>query len=431
MQRSSRKRLCRTKHGWLKTLGGRDQFGDPLDPASRMSTVCGGYFPDSLLSAGYSWSRQLPPALSVVQSTSHVLPTLKSICQKAICFRLKEIDLIHLESASWSCWQGVWHHVLRNRLDSLHCFMIFSTQFSSFAGFTPHIGSLSALVDLLLPRDTAIEMLRVPRAKCHRLENVYCNIDLAKLGTYMLQFQGLNAPLLLFDVSSILFKRDQLFSLLHMPRIFGIDFSHQTSIDDGFLHSLGSAMVLDGAFKDLVVIVLQDCPKVSKNGLVALLEMLSTCHVSLSLIQTNLSVQAQPERKYIRNTKWMTLDMSDRELQLVLTLPLGLKINTLFRLLSSSESISTEPHCCPQFQNETVLDIYIDNNIGTNQSQDGNDSWRARMQGHFRTQGDSILYVANNKRMVNLSNANAKDSLSSQQKRPKRIKVSASAFFKP
>lgn len=417
----SRKRRPKRGFGQRKRLL-RQLPSRPADSVASYSRVGNGNFVDSAIVGGYSWSRQVPLAQPPVCEGK--LMSLKEICQAALCKQVSDLDVAHLDSASWLCWHGVWRQVLLLRLDSFHACMIFSSRFASMAGFSPH---LPRSINHSSLRDLAADNLRVPGAFCHRLEIVHRNIDFSKVSAYLRQFSGTSSPLILIDASALALDRGQIFLLLHIPNLAALNLSRNAHIDDSFLRNVGAAMSADGKLRSLVALQLDHCPNITRDGLLSLLAVVSKSSCSLSLIQSDINLGKPGASGYLSNSKWKALDPRSPDSKLFTVLPLGLKINAVHHYLALGTSGSNRRLVCPLFRDLVVFDIFVDGNVSSMQS-DAEAAWSHRNQQRYRDVSQSGIYIVNQKRTI--SEPTVTDRGKQQPFRgKKRITVDASTFF--
>lgn len=383
----------------------------------QFSRVGSGSFADTSLVQSYKWYKQVP--VTSLPARRGGLMSLRRICHTVISRNLHEISTVHLDSASWRHWKCVWSTILDDKRDSLNCFLMFSSRFADLPDFRAHARVAAARAR----REEAIQEIKVPNVRCHRLENLFRNIDFASVVTYLTRFD--NKPKVLLDISTTHVERTQLFHMLHVPYLAGLNLSNQRHVDDSFLQSIGSAMASDLNLPNLVVLQVNNCPAITAHGITTLMKTVGASACSLLLVQCDIELEMERRSTYVFNTKWMALDTQASIPRVIRALPLGLKISTLYRYLTHQATGSFPTGSGPGFQDAPVLDFFVHDVDSSSNSLVVDEGWRARARQAVHDYPRSQLYVVNQKREI----AKVQEHTEPAQKKIKRIKASASAFF--
>ncbi|KAG7660980.1 uncharacterized protein J8A68_005500 [[Candida] subhashii] len=288
-------------------------------------------FIDSSLSIPtYPWTTLIPstnsrPKLKLARPGNKI-PTLKQLCAQELAANSHQIDSDYLDLAPWeSCWKLVWQFILIQGTDSIEVYTTFAEKFSTPSNqeFKSHT-TIHQPTNFQLLKAKTIDLFRIPNARNHRIENLFKNISISDIISHLSSRHRFN-PLLVLDISlSTSLKPDDYFMLFNLPNLISINLSNHSMVDDNFLYNLSSSIRNQGKLNSLMIIKINNCPRITRKGIQYLLDLSrDKPGCSLSCIETDILVSSINQGSYVSDTGWLKLDKSTREAQLVNRLPMG------------------------------------------------------------------------------------------------------------
>lgn len=376
-------------------------------------------FKDSSSTTTYPWIRLAPLLRYNVANSPRSgkgVPSLKLICSRKIAENADSLESSYLDTASWMVWRQVWEEILLLRNDSPRVFNIFAGKFFLLDGFKCHKLSLPLDVNgksskwekVLKARNEGISSVIIPRARNHRVENLFSNINVLEIVKFIHKLSY--RPWVLLDVSLMTQKygREDHLKLFSITDLVALDLSNSQIVDDLFLYNMSVSITKDGKLSKLTILKLNNCPNVTSKGLQYLICLANDpdARCSLSYIESDVKISSpnfaaklqniKSEQPYfIDGTRWFVLE-DDQESKTLKKLPLALKLHCLYKHYSSKITKDPTASDFPQYttnsmdylfrvKNNIVLDIMVHDKIFNSDENDVEnlkEIWDTRI--HFR-----------------------------------------------
>lgn len=314
-------------------------------------------YKEVLKSVKYNWHllEPLGDNYSSDTSSSKGVVLLKALCALELAKNANQIEPLHLDLAPWSCWELVWNNILSLSHDSIYLVGIFASKFRKEPGFQCHISETAGSIQnryngersLNLARYESINACMIPWAKNHRIENLFLNINFQHFTNHIYKLHY--KPWILLDLSEVTknLENEDYYKVVNIPNLVALDLSNSSFVDDHFLYHLANVIKSDSKLKQLTLLRLNKCPKITKKGLRYLFEVskdsffassLSYIESDLKIVpsknftqQFNVSREEDESIDYIDNTRWKLLPEEDLMTKLVARVPIGLKLHLLYK----------------------------------------------------------------------------------------------------
>lgn len=286
-----------------------DTSSDPVPPKPTF---------DASGSSVYLWQYVAPQMGTKPKQTLDRLPSLRQLCAVQVAHNCEGLSLEYLQEAPWTCWQPVWENILKLRKDSPDLFRMFALQFGMRPSFRCHASTFapksSAGLDM---REQALELALIPAHRKHRIDNVFSNVSLADLGSFVAKL-----PCLVVATCSKLkaFSAPQLISVFSIANLSALDLSGNDLVDDQLIYTLRLCLVSKKL--GLKILRVSGCSNLTKRGVASLfkddpdlhlcyvetdIDMISGSTFAQKFLDEPQSVQPTP----VLGTKWKLLSEND------------------------------------------------------------------------------------------------------------------------
>ena len=270
--------------------------------------------------------------------------SLRAKCAEVVGANADVIVPSYLEEGLWSCWSAVWLAILKNGADLPDLFRTFAQRFGDQFTFACHLTSdtdmrivHASLRDL---RDTALNAYLIPFSRKHRVENIFSNVSLKDLVTFV---GGLQPASVVLDCSKMPpLSAAGILTLCNIPTLKGLDLSGNRQIDDQLLYTIKTRLVLRES--SLQFLIISGCPHVTNDGLFDLLESCGSSN--LSYVESDIRLtsltgfeqlfsktQNSTNAEVVTGTNWKLVQKED-QLQKVSKYKLGFKYHILLKQLN-------------------------------------------------------------------------------------------------
>lgn len=375
----------------------------------------------------YRWTAIVPNGGGIVdanelkQDFHGKIRTLKMLCAAKIAENIESLDTSYLNYGTWSVWSMVWDEVLLRSMDSFNVYSMFASKFGRVKDFKPHLirryldRTLNEYELLQMTRNKAIDLFKIPKCN-HRIENLFSNVNLAKLGKTLSSL--IFNPLIIIDLLLVgndpqLVAIDNPSILYNIHQLLALNLSNNSIIDDNYIFNL-CLRLKNSTTSKLTMIILNNCPRISKTGIQYLIDLadqnprccLSYIECDHNMVLTEFNRQFESKLNggtydtYIEGTTWLKLDRDRYEIDLIFNLPLALKLNSLCRLFKDiliPKVNSTKFSFIEHLREEIIVDIMLHSQVYKQETlvQDLISIWTSRMNQRFSSKHTGYCYMIN------------------------------------
>lgn len=289
---------------------------------------------DASGSSIYLWQCVQPTRDTKSTEPEKKLTSLRQLCAVQVAQNCEGLSVEYLKEAPWSCWQHVWENILRLGKDSPDVFRMFAVHFGDRSSFRCHFSNfISQLSAGLGTRDKALDTALIPGWKKHRMDNVFSNVSLGDLATFI---GKLHCCVVATCSNLHAFSSPQLISVASMANLVALDLSRNDVVDDQFVYTL--RLCIASRNLNLRILKLSGCSNLTRRGLETLFEQdLSLCYVESDLNMITDSSFAEkiqdPDNLHtpVPGTKWKLLSESDQTTSQVAQYSLAYKVHHFLR----------------------------------------------------------------------------------------------------
>lgn len=260
-------------------------------------------FIDSVSTIYYLWINTHPLFLKsnvAPKGKSRRIATLQNLCARILAQNSNELSFESLKYVSKTCLKLVWNQILVSHNDSLGTFMTFASLLQQTSLWRCHPPSLFTDDNLMNLRNDYLQTCLLP-FKTHRLENLFKNIRISDLQTY-LNTSRLDFNVFLdFSFTPDLLKNLDYIMVFKIKNLAGLDLSNDSDIDDYTLSFLNTA-IRDGKLPRFRILRLVNCPKITKSCIESFMK-LATTESTLSIITCDNHFPLTFQQKLSNKTK--------------------------------------------------------------------------------------------------------------------------------